>query len=40
MINLDIDKRDVSPRKITCSDELWNKYETQAQDEKGAILLR
>lgn len=34
------DNRDVSPRKVTCTDDTWNKYEAQVQDEKGATELR
>lgn len=32
--------RDSSPKRTTCPDELWQKYENQAQDEKGALSLR
>jgi hypothetical protein len=35
-----MDQRDISPRKITCADDTWNKYENIAQDEKGASNLR
>jgi len=30
----------VSPRKIICSDELWNKYEQKVIDDRGATELR
>lgn len=34
------DNRDVSPRKVACADETWNKYETLAGDINGASQLR
>ena len=33
-------ERDASPRRQACPDELWQKFENQAQDEKGALALR
>ena len=33
-------ERDVSPNRVQCTNEVWLKYETQAQDEKGAAALR
>lgn len=32
--------KDISPRKVGCPDEVWNKYETLALDDKGATQLR
>jgi len=32
--------RDTSPKRISCPDEQWQRYENQAQDEKGALTLR
>lgn len=32
--------RDSSPKRVVCPDDIWQKYETQAQDEKGATNLR
>jgi len=32
--------RDASPNRIGCSDEQWQRYENQAQDERGALSLR
>lgn len=33
-------ERDTSPKRVPCPDEQWQKYENQAQDEKGAMNLR
>lgn len=33
-------ERDTSPKRVPCPDEQWQKYENQAQDEKGALTLR
>jgi len=33
-------ERDASPRRQACPDEMWQKFENQAQDEKGALALR
>lgn len=35
-----MDNRDVSPRKIVCTDEIWSKYEQQSKDEVGISDLR
>lgn len=32
--------RDSSPKRVVCPDDIWQKYDTQAQDEKGATNLR
>jgi len=32
--------RDTSPKRVSCPDEQWQRYENQAQDEKGALNLR
>lgn len=32
--------RDTSPKRVSCPDEQWQKYENLAQDEKGAMALR
>lgn len=32
--------RDTSPRRISCPDEQWKRYESQVQEEKGALSLR
>jgi hypothetical protein len=32
--------RDMSPKRTNCPDDAWQKYEMQAQDEKGAATLR
>ena len=32
--------RDSSPKRVSCPDESWQKFENQAQDEKGATNLR
>jgi len=32
--------RDASPKRVNCPDEQWQRYENQAQDEKGALNLR
>ena len=33
-------ERDVSPNRVLCTNEVWLKYEAQAQEEKGALALR
>ena len=30
----------MSPKKLPCQDDVWNKYESTAFDEKGASILR
>ncbi|KAL4452973.1 hypothetical protein ABPG73_012917 [Tetrahymena malaccensis] len=35
-----VDNRDVSPRKVVCTDEIWGKYEQLTKDDAGITELR